>query len=60
MYPSATQDFVTGFIDDRMTEDIKKQILRERFARAKGEIASGLLIDGEAFMRDVSAGKYDE
>lgn len=43
----------------QMTENLKMKMLLERVERADQEIAAGELIDGEEFMKDVAAGKYD-
>ena len=43
----------------RVTEEMKMQFLRGRVSNAEVEIANGEFVDGEAFMRELSAGKYD-
>lgn len=40
-------------------EDIKFTLLKERAARAKLDIENGNLIEGEQFMSDLIAGKFD-
>ena len=43
----------------RVTEELKMQFLRDRVTGAEVEIANGGFIDGEPFMRELIAGKYD-